>query len=43
MPFTEDQVRTIVAGLASGESEEFFEHVDENVPCRVIRRWRKSD
>ncbi len=32
----EDQVRTIFAGLASGESEKFFEHVDENVHWRVM-------
>src|ERR1700691_6192473 len=36
MSLTEDQVRTIFAGPASGNSEKFFEHVDENVHWRVM-------
>jgi hypothetical protein len=42
MSLTEDQVRTIFARLASGKSEKFFEHVDENVRWRVTRRWCKK-
>jgi ketosteroid isomerase-like protein len=42
MSLTEDQVRTMFAGLASGESEKFFEHVDENVHWRLIRRSCKK-
>lgn len=36
MSITEDQLRTIFAGLASGEPEKFFEYVDENVHWRVL-------